>query len=81
MRQRLVHRSISEVDSQVIDVIGLAELVHLSLINYLYLTNCIDLLTRPPIRSRPSRIVTFKPLWDKTSAHLSPAKPAPTMQT
>ena len=37
--------------------------------------------TRPPIRSRPSSIVTVIPFSDNTSAHLKPENPAPTMQT
>ena len=37
--------------------------------------------TRPPIRSRPSSIVTLTPFLVSTSAALNPAIPAPTTQT
>lgn len=37
--------------------------------------------TRPPSLDRPSRIVTWTPSETKISAHLSPARPAPTMPT
>lgn len=37
--------------------------------------------TRPPIRSRPSRIVTRKPFFNSTSAQRSPLMPAPTTHT
>lgn len=37
--------------------------------------------TRPPIRSRPSSIVTVTPFLVSTSAALKPAMPAPTTQT
>lgn len=37
--------------------------------------------TLPPTRSRPSRMVTRKPCWSKTSAQRRPATPAPTIPT
>jgi hypothetical protein len=37
--------------------------------------------TRPPIRSRASRIVTRAPFWTRISAQRRPEKPAPIMPT
>ena len=42
---------------------------------------CCKWLTRPPTRFRASNIVTCKPCWRRTSAHLRPANPPPTMHT
>lgn len=38
-------------------------------------------LTRPPILSRASYMVTLAPLLIRTSAHLNPDMPAPTIAT
>jgi len=76
MREYLLNPIGSEIHS-VTQVIALMDL---SLISYC-LSHHIDALTRPPTRSLPSKIVTLTPLLDRTSAHLSPAKPAPTIQT
>lgn len=46
-------------------------------INYL---SCTE-LTLPPIRFLTSNMVTWYPCWRRTSAHLSPATPAPIIPT
>lgn len=68
-------------DLQVNQMALLADLVDLMFFSELSLLYHQDRLTRPPMRSRPSNIVTFRPCWASTSAHLSPETPAPTTQT
>lgn len=70
-----------QIYSQINTISQLITLANLSRIVSSLTLAQIKLLTLPPILSLASKMVTWKPFSRRTSAHLSPEIPAPTIPT